>query len=302
MTWKIFNADFKAVTPLHIGYRKIGFLQSTRYYVPGKNLWGALTAKITPLLNIRDHTGALNYKEVGDFLSKNLIFSYFFLKSNGKEFKPKYCIIEGLKYGQLSVAELEKKFISSIPSTAIESESMSADYGSLHEIEIILSRQKKDKEEENDKQGDVFITGNIFIKEGKEGNLNLLVDGNIIKLNNVNVNDILKEGIQIGGERRYGFGLIKAHNLGQSEGKDYDVVLTELVRKIKANTSIEAHLKISDYLVLRGDIEAVVGREWDNKGAGRGLSKGFLAWTPGSVVESDINVKILEFGILEFDH
>jgi len=129
MTWKILDAEFKVVTSLHIGYRKIGFLQSTRYYVPGKNLWGALTAKITPLLKIRDHTGALDYKEVGDFLSKNLIFSYFFLKSNGEVFKPVYCLEKGLKYGNLPIAEFEKNFISSIPSTAIESESMSADYG-----------------------------------------------------------------------------------------------------------------------------------------------------------------------------
>lgn len=211
-------------------------------------------------------------------------------------------IIRLVKYGQLSVAEFEKNFISSIPFTAIESESMSADYGSLHEIEIILPRQRKGEEEENYKQGNVFITSNIFIKEGKEGNLNLLADDNIIKLNDLSVNDILKEGIQIGGERRYGFGLIKVHNLEQSEGRDYDVFMTDLVKKIRAHTPIEAHLKVSDHLDLKGNIEAVVGRKWDGRGAGQGLSKGFLAWVPGSVVLSDINVKIREFGLLEVDY
>lgn len=211
-------------------------------------------------------------------------------------------IIRFVKYGQLFVAGFEKRFISSIPSTAIESGSMSADYGSLHEIEIILPRQREDKEKGNDKQEDVFITGNIFIKEGKESNLNLLADDNIIKLNDISVNDVLKEGIQIGGERRYGFGLIKVHNLGRSEGKDYSVVSIDLVKKIRAHNPIEAHLKVSDHLALKGDIEAVVGREWDGSGAGRGLSKGFLAWVPGSVTMSDINVKIREFGLLEVDH
>jgi len=168
---------------------------------------------------------------------------------------------------------------------------------SLHEIEVILPRQRKGEEEENHKQGNVFITGNIFIKEGKEGKLNLLADDNIIKLNDLSINDVLKEGIQIGGERRYGFGLIKVHN-----NLEQGVVLTDLVKKIRAYTPIEAHLKVSDHLDLKGNIEAVVGREWDGRGAGRGLSKGFLAWVPGSVAMSDINVKIREFGLLEVDH
>ena len=95
-------------------------------------------------------------------------------------------IIRLVKYGQLSVAEFEK-FYFEYPSTAIESDNMSADYGSLHKIEIILPRQRKGEEEENHKQGNVFITGNIFIKEGKEGNLNLFgVPGSVV-MSDINV-------------------------------------------------------------------------------------------------------------------
>ena len=47
MAWQKYDLAFQLLAPLHIGYRKVGNLMQSRGYVPGKNLWAALTARLT---------------------------------------------------------------------------------------------------------------------------------------------------------------------------------------------------------------------------------------------------------------
>ena len=47
MRWTTFSVIFRLRTPMHIGLCKVGNLQQTRSYIPGKTLWGALTEWLT---------------------------------------------------------------------------------------------------------------------------------------------------------------------------------------------------------------------------------------------------------------
>ncbi len=291
MSWRVFNAEFKAKTSLHIGYHKVGLLQRTRYYVPGKLLWAGLTAKVTPILKNKP-TGS-DYKDIGDFLQENMIFSYYFLKCEGNEFKPKFIEGIGLTYGIKSTQEFEKSFITSIPSTAIDSETMSAEDETLHEIEVISSHNKESNQP-------VSIFGHIFVKEGVDGNLSLDVEDNEIKFNGTSINDILKDGIFVGGERRYGLGYIQLEdNVKDVDNSKFTVKNDKVCTELKQGETIEAHLGTNDSVSLKGEIEAVSGRNWGKKGAGRSLSESFLAWIPGSIVEEKMLVEVGKFGIWE---
>ena len=72
MTWTAYQVSFRLLSPLHIGWRKLGNLQQTRPYVPGRSLWGALTARLT-----RELVGC-NYRCIGAKVDKELAFTYFY--------------------------------------------------------------------------------------------------------------------------------------------------------------------------------------------------------------------------------
>lgn len=72
MTWTACHITLRVLSPIHIGWRKIGNLQQTRPYVTGRSLWGALTARLTREL------GNSNYLHIGDLVDKHLAFTYFY--------------------------------------------------------------------------------------------------------------------------------------------------------------------------------------------------------------------------------
>jgi len=291
MSWKIFKAKFKIKSPLHIGYYKMGLLQRARYYVPGKNLWAGVTAKITPM--IKANPSSFDYKTIGSFLMKNVIFSYFYLTCEERGLKPEFKEGEGLKYGELSISKFEKRFITSIPSTAIEPESLSAENESLHEIEVLLPKEKEIG-------NPLYLSGYIFVNCLADVDFSISVKDREIKINDKNITNVLKEGIFVGGERRYGFGYIQLQKIKEKEdSKRFEVKNNRIYVKLQQEEPIESHLKVNSGISLKGEIETVSGREWGNKGSGRKeiVSK-FLAWVPGSLMIEEKDLKINEFGIL----
>jgi len=65
MSWHVWQWEFMLAGPLHIGFGKVMHFFQTRLYVPGKTLWGAVTAKLTPALGLRD------YNQVGETIKKS---------------------------------------------------------------------------------------------------------------------------------------------------------------------------------------------------------------------------------------
>jgi len=151
--------------------------------------------------------------------------------------------------------------------------------GSLHEIEIISNKTK-------DEGKDVYAVGYIFIRDGTDFE-------EIKKALNV---------MQIGGERKYGFGRVKAVRCPQVEEGEKIFGIYEALRegdtpKIKGSP-IPFHLEASSKEVQfdqnNSEIEFIANRCTNPSEIGRyGMSftqaKAF--WAPGSIVK-DVSVWI----------
>jgi len=299
MSWHLYPWTFKLKSPLHIGSHKIMHFVKTRPYAPGKLLWGALTSKLTPLLGIK------SYQKVGNFIKKTMRFGYLYPYTNNLLFLPKYTE-KGLMYNSLHQNVFEKKIISSIASTAIDPDSLSAQEGMLHEIEFVSPYTI-------DKGDQVFMEGLLWIKEYSENGLSVTRESNdlVIKYGETNIDFAtdLANSIQIGGERRYGFGLIE---LCKESFKEIDNKRLEsfpglwsenegeVYLTLEPDTPVWSHVLSSDRICIKGDIEPFVGRDWDSdRGSGRRLKGLGLFWSPGSIIKKEMTFKNSEFGLWE---
>ena len=265
--WQVYKIVFRLMSPMHIGYRKMANINYTRYYVPAKTIWGALTNAI-----VKD-SGKGNFKEVGDALKESLRISYFFITKNktGKgPLIPKYTA-QGLIFGkELSKADFEREFLDAYAATAIEAESFTAEEESLHEVEIICPATKSDNEQ-------VYLSGYIFEKNSASD----LPDWK----------SCLKQ-LQIGGERKYGFGRVEGNvtpvnNSEQVFGK-YDFLSEIPALKIKEGSPIPAHSTIKDIEIFAGETEIFVTRETkESNEFGKEISEAKLCFTPGTVLSKN---------------
>lgn len=246
------------------------------------------------------------YKEIGEFVTKHLIFSYFYPVKGADIFYPNYTK-EGLKFGNemegktvMSKEEFEHEFIISYVSTAIERGKGTAEEASLHEIELISP---------------VKITGYLFTDlEGKRDcadtkaqvievsadKIRLKIDGKEIE-----IFDVIKD-IQIGGERIYGFGKLNLiDNEIEQREKLFDKYQLDLstkkvgVKKTEGQIIALSHVLIDDKFLnsVKGDMEPLVVREWGSKGAGRDVNYHGIALVPGTRFETDCQIAIDEFGL-----
>lgn len=299
MSWHCYQLTFKIVSPLHIGFHKVMHLYRTRYYVYGKLLWGAVTAKLTKLLES-------DYQVVGAFLREAMRFGYFYISAQNEIYLPKYTE-EGLKFHTLTISNFEKKFIYSMASTAIEPNSLTAEEGMLYEVEFINPYTLDDSKE-------VYLKGLIWIKEFNGKGVQLKKTNTnewLFKFNDKEIN-FVKEVInrlQIGGERRCGFGVIEHHKECSMIEKDHDMIFPgrweevdgEVFITLQEGDPIWAHALCSSDLKIKGDIEPLVGREWDEsrKGTGRKLTSAGLYWCIGSQVLGQTKFKIKDYGTWE---
>lgn len=303
MSWTAYKLVYRALSPVHIGYHKLGFIQRTRYYITGKNMWGTMTAN---LARSQRPAAMKDYGIFGGIMKTTVMASYFFPALDPKQpFIPSYKN-GGLMYGEIKADQFERQFISSVGKTAITPSSNTAEDESLHETEFISNLVKEGAEVKQ-----VYFVGYLFIKDG------VALNGKSIGWNSgdIQIESAVKE-LFVGGERKYGFGRLvlveeKPKPLGIGEkifglGND----LTGDSVKFKLNTSdvIPAHMKVNGAASLKGDIEPLVGREWGEGekkngetpyGAGQKVSKAEVCWVPGSVLNEEKNFELGEFGIME---
>lgn len=314
--WKCYNVKLKSESPVHIGYRSLGIISQTRYYIPAKNLWAALTAYITKNHREigdwqiqRDDPTNMDYQKVGKEISQNIRFSYFYPCKNGTPLYPFYTTQEGTKYGDLIKEQFEASFISSFASTAIDRDSgtaledMGEGKGSLHEVEFIKPQSD--------------FTGYCFVKNGFKIDKKLVGEELLTEILN---KALSSHGL--GGERNYGYGKMKVI-VPIKESKEPDIVqeadserlnkkpvpidLENLSVKLEKNTLYVSSSPINianiEHLFssIFGKIEPIIGREWSNNtGVGRGISSTVIALEPGTkfMNNSEIDLCIQEYGIL----
>ncbi len=247
--WTAHQVVFELLSPLHIGYHKIGNLAATRRYVPGRAIWGALTSRIT-----RD-TGGRDYAEVGQSVYEQLAWTYFFVSTspgqvslwpwNGKEY------------------EFEWLYLNSLASTALE-DGHSAEEGALHEVEYIAPRTRTGER--------VFLNGYLFERDGST----------------LDWRDALNR-FQIGGERSYGWGRVSPFTITPVDGACFGIYPAQKdterpVIEVPGGCSLVAHTLASGSDDYEGAVEPLVGRETDTAKAAFGVlpSSAVVCWTPGT--------------------
>lgn len=307
--WKKVEVIFKLKTHLHIGYMpfKGSVVSPTRYYVPGRNFWGAVTKGITEYLCGKKNSkpSAEDYRIIGKKIIENFRFSYFYLYDGKILYMPHYTE-EGLKFGEITRAEFEHRFIGSIISTAIDSKSRTAKDETLHEIEFINNKFRDEK----GKVKPVMVAGCIWIKkDAKINKKDISITDKGIFIDNFN---IIQELI-LGGESKYGFGHVLLESINKTKFLhcalfNYKDSKEEI--EIKLDGPIPAHLKYTKDIKFKGEIELLTGRGYydpktlENKKElnikpGAVISKSEYYLSPGTVLKENINCTLNWDGTLE---
>jgi len=304
MTYTCYQLKFKAESPIFIGSRKIGIIQQTRRYIPGKTLWGAITASVTrKLIDAGAKYSSALYRDVGKCIEDCVKTTYFYPMTGSKDILIPRFIGGGLKYNKIPENEFESTFIKSFVSTATVGNRGAAKDESLHETEYVVNMIKSD-----DGCEQVYWTGYLFIRSCDTGrhslnnhsdfeNIGVKCDNHSVKLI-----DALKQ-LYVGGDTRYGFGRLAL--VSSDISKDafgFKINSNSLKFNIDADKPIFSHLKLNnnDKKVYMGDIEPLVSRVYGKKGFGRDIVSYGIAFTPGTCFRKGISdIKIKSFGILE---
>ncbi len=265
MTWIANRVTFRLLSPMHIGWRKLGNLQQTRPYVTGRSFWGALTARLT-----REY-GSKDYKGIGEKVDEQLAFTYFY-PSTSKDPDAVELWPWGDNWDKFAWA-----FLGSYASTALEN-GRSAEAGSLHETEFIAPYTRNEEP--------VYLVGYIFEREDCQ----------------LDWQSALNK-LQLGGERSYGWGRVglekPCDKVEDNKCFDYELDCKGDHPKIKVPKDRElwAHTD-AESVDGAGTIEPFLGRETkDSSGFGKSFSDHKICWVPGSKVSKEETFQILEKGI-----
>jgi hypothetical protein len=191
MVWTAYQVTFRLLSPMHIGWRRVGNLQQTRPYVTGRNLWGALTERLVC------ENGRSNYTETGKQVDEQLAFSYFYPSAA--------CDTVTLWPWGDTWDEFAWAFLDSYASTALEQEQgRSAAEGSLHETEYIAPYTRALSARSIAAGTPVYLVGYIFVSGGCQLGWRAALDR-----------------LQIGGERGYGWGRLSLKSCQEVQNRSF---------------------------------------------------------------------------------
>lgn len=283
MAWQMYQVTYELRSPLHIGYHKVGNVQRTRYYIPARNLWGAVTEALTRrgfATEVRQTARPDDYRDVGDWVKEHCAFGYWFIEESGSMLSPRYEDGE-LKYGPYRVADLERRYLGAHVTTALAPSTTSAEEGSLHEVEFIAAYASDGTR--------TRIGGYLFLDE--EGQKHL---------GDEQAWRAWLGNLQVGGERRYGFGQLRlaASGFTVTSPGDWNLNAGRPQIRILKDNPLPAHAPVNG-VRARGSVEPLVGRETrgGSDAFGGTLTAAEICWAPGSLVEEDISFEIAPSGV-----
>jgi len=264
--WCKHRLVFQLLSPLHVGAGRVGNLQRTRRYVPGKLLWAALTARLT---RNKGPASGFDYVEMGKRVSAAFRFGYLYP-----------ALLSGSDYAVFHPwdPEFDYRFLGSYASTALTEDNAGAEDGSLHETEFIRYHATPLTAGEVPRQ--VFLSGSLWVF----GNG---VDG---------WKDALRR-VSIGGERGYGWGrmILADATAGPAEEPRIRLGGKNGERRVLAHVTAD-----SAQGQLWGPIEPLLGWERNNEGGSPWrVSAPRFCFQPGSEAPKDSEFTIGEFGIWE---
>ncbi len=281
MAWTYYPLKLRLLSPLHIGYRKVGNLMQTRPYVPGKVLWAALTARLTRMAGKGADGQA--YQDTGAAVRRHFRLGYLWPSLDGTS-----------PYWPWEHEDFDYLLLNSYASTALNYDQQSAEEGSLHETEFMAPVARNGQA--------VHLVGDLWVREG-------------------DLPDALRgwkdafQKLQLGGERTYGWGRVACcsewsdgqrgsgtttagHIWREQNG---EIVLTLPVDKDKRLTAHAVATGERGVSGIVGPVEPLVGWERDNENSGRTwrLSTALICWAPDSRPSEDIAIQVGPYGIWE---
>lgn len=284
MSWAKYDLVFRLQGPLHIGWRKVSNLQQARGYVPGKNLWAALTARLTR--EAGDGAKGKAYQNIGKELQTHLRFPYLYPavpKDSNRVVKSQadltvhYPWEDGFDY----------LFLDSYTSTALNYSSQSAEDGMLYETEFIAPHTRNGHP--------VYLSGSLYVKHVQTALPPVLE----------NWPSALHK-LQFGGERGYGWGRVQMVNgLPLQPIAEVDQPMGETItvnERGQERSCITAHLLANNATAVSGPVEPLIGWErnnGDDRDKNWRLSSVSICYAPGSVARADLPFKIGANGIWE---
>jgi hypothetical protein len=285
MAWQMFRVTYELHSPLHIGYHKVGNVQRTRYYIPARNLWGAVTEALTRrgfATEVLKKQRPDDYPAVGDWVKAHCAFGYWFVEESGALLAPQYRNSQ-LCYGQYTAAEFERRYLNAHVTTALDPSATSAQDGSLHEVEFIAPHASPDGTRTQ-------IGGYVFLKADAPTHLGT-----------EQAWCSWLKTLQVGGERRYGFGQLRLVCIKQcNHGSTIGTNGARPCLTLQAGNALPAHAKVNADLKVCGAIEPLVGRRTNQSDTfGAATTEAVLCWTPGSVLETQADFCITAEGYLE---
>lgn len=297
MSGVAYQLVYRLESPLHVGWRKTGNLMQTRAYVPGRIFWGAVTANLTRCLPIDGKEIDKAYQDNGVLVKNQLKFGYFFLAENPERpYIPTQQNNE-VCYGSLAETQFQRKYLKSLASTVIATDSFAAEEGSLHEVEFISPSPISDLHETGKP---VFLIGHLFVKSNDA----VSAEGEDIIVKKLSLFENIIHSLQIGGERRYGFGkitLCKDRCQKVNHIFDYHLDLEKFQITVPKGKPFLAHTCIKGLSQINGEIEPLVSRQWasdnDKSGPGHDVHKLGICYAPGSTSSKEETFTIGEFGI-----
>ena len=265
MPWQSYRVVWRLRSPLRVGWRSVGNLQQTRPYVPGKVVWGALTARLTR--DLGNGADGKAYRTVGKRLQATMRFGYFWPTTAPPA--PRYPWNEP--------AQFTYDFLASMMSTALDYESISAEEGSLHEAEYLRPYTPEGQR--------VYLTGFLW------------VDEEALAQSGFPWQTALKH-VLLGGERRYGWGRVHLESLEALPHPDIDDPDAFSWKKDR----LPAHVLATEEAaaMLQGPVEPLMGWEMLPDGRKSFPLEAQLAFQPGTKVKTkSANFRIGSYGVWE---
>ena len=266
MSWMRYAVELRLLSPVHIGWRKLGNLQQTRTYVTGKVIWAALTARLTR--DLGKGTQGEAYKDIGAKLHENFRFSYFYpaIKKGENEEKRFYT-----QYFW-ETENFDYLFLNSFGSAAIEWNNRVSEKGTLHEVEYISPRSRTGEQ--------VYLRGDIWVKE--------------CILKDLETWCVSLGRVCLGGERTYGWGRV-ALDCEPVVLEKTDAVLVDVEKGEHVAAHVDAE-SVGEGVI--GCIEPLVGWEYTAENCWSLTKDVKMAYIPGSVVLDRMRFEVGRFGVL----
>jgi hypothetical protein len=285
---------FELLSPMHIGFLPNAagtVVAPTRPYVPGKNLWGAVTASLFERLI--EFLQPAHFAIVGDNLRSSIVFSYFYLADGERIFVPSYEDGE-LKWGGRNVSDFRSTFLYSRMSTQIAANGAAQD-GSLHEIEFIRPCFGSPMTGTRPS----LLCGNIWVLRGSTVvNASLQIEGEWPVLFRGKSNLPLLTGLTLRGERNYGFGRVRCTPISETLAKQLEALWPAEFSRFSLKGALLGHSPFAPNMPFKGAVEIVASREypWHGKKSyelsGLRVSSSGYFFTPGTVIATNVEASL----------